>query len=100
MLMPNGKPFTTTFPEDFTIADMFGEKAIRDTYKRAFDEWKTDTVYLTELVITLNLKCWEHYGRGNSKLSQVYEKLYYKTHNYALSHLKGSDARYYFEMTD
>ncbi len=31
----------TTFWEDFTVTEMFGEEAIRDTYKRAKAEWKT-----------------------------------------------------------
>ena len=30
----------TTFWDDFTIADSFGISAIKDTYKRAFEEWK------------------------------------------------------------
>ena len=41
------------FMQDFMIADRFGEAAVRDTYKRAFREWKdnviadwcTDTIY-------------------------------------------------------
>jgi hypothetical protein len=30
----------TTFWDDFSIADRFGVKGIKDTYKRAFEEWK------------------------------------------------------------
>ena len=30
----------TTFWDDFSIADSFGISAIKDTYKRAFEEWK------------------------------------------------------------
>ena len=33
------KPITT-FWDDFSIADRFGISAIKDTYKRAFEEWK------------------------------------------------------------
>lgn len=50
----------TTFWTDFNIADRFGLDAIEDTYKRAFDEWKDDKVYATELVLVLNWKSWEH----------------------------------------
>ena len=32
----NGYTVQTTFWEDFTIADLFGLSAIRDTYNRAF----------------------------------------------------------------
>ena len=44
----------TTFWMDFSIADRFGANAIKDTYNRAFKEWKTNYIYLTELVIVLN----------------------------------------------
>ena len=37
----------TTFWQDFSIADRFGSKAIKDTYKRAFDGWKNNTEYVT-----------------------------------------------------
>ena len=90
----------TTFWADFTIADAFGEKAIEDTYKRAFNEWKSDYIYLTELVMAVNLKCWEHYEKGNEKLSQLYAILYYKCDDYALKHLKGEKLKYYLRTTD
>lgn len=53
------KPITT-FYTDFSIAEPFGESAIKDTYERAFKIWKSDYKYLTELVMVLNWKCWEH----------------------------------------
>ena len=36
----NGYETITSFWSDFTIADRFGVNAIKDTYKRAFNEWK------------------------------------------------------------
>lgn len=59
----------TTFWDDFTIADKYGESGIRDTYKRAFKAWKKDYKFLTELVMVLNWKCWYHHERNNSKFS-------------------------------
>ena len=38
--------FTTTFPSDFSIADRFGVNAIKDTFNRAFGEWKGHYKYL------------------------------------------------------
>ena len=64
MTLPNGYEMTTTFMMDFSIADKFGITAIKDTYKRAFEEWKDSYVYLTELVIVLNLKIWEWYEKN------------------------------------
>ena len=89
----------TTFWQDFCIADAFGAKAIKDTYKRAFEEWKTNCKYLTELVLVLNHKCWAWYGKNNT-LSELYSYLYYKENDWALRNLKGEDLDYYFMTTD
>jgi len=48
--------FKTTFWDDFSIADRFGENGIKDTYNRAFKHWKNDIVFITELVLVLNWK--------------------------------------------
>ena len=64
------------FYGDFTIADGFGEKAIRDTYKRCFESWKDDYEYITELYLVLNHKIWEHY-EFNKSLAKVYDELIY-----------------------
>lgn len=45
----------TTFWQDFSIADMFGAKAIKSTYKQSLKAWKHSTEYITELVMVLNL---------------------------------------------
>lgn len=58
--MTGYKPITI-FWEDFSIADHFGPSAIKDTFRRAFDEWKSDHKYLTELVMVLNWKIWQYY---------------------------------------
>lgn len=92
--------FKTTFWMDFSIADRFGEKAVRDTYKRAFKEWKDDYVYLTELVLVLNWKIWQHYGNGNEKLSRVYDELWRKTQEYGFDNLKGEELSYFIRVLD
>ncbi len=61
--------FFTTFWQDFTIADKFGKDAVLDTYRRAFEEWKGDYRYLTELVMVLNHKIWEHYEKTRRSAS-------------------------------
>ncbi len=97
--LANGYQSKTTFMMDFDIADRFGIPAIKDTYKRAFDEWKSDVIYLTELVIVLNLKIWEHY-QTNQAYAELYNSLYFKAKEYALDTLKGDDFTYFFECTD
>ena len=89
----------TTFWKDFSIADKFGIDAIKDTYKRAFEEWKENYIYLTELVMVLNHKIWEWYGK-NEAIAQVYNDLWEKTDVYACENLKGDELDYFYLTTD
>lgn len=89
----------TTFWEDFTIAETFGEKAIKDTYNRAFNEWKSDYKYLTELVMVLNHKIWQHY-KTNEPVAKVYNELWEKADLYACENLKGEELSYFYRTTD
>ena len=99
MTLPNGYEMKSTFYEDFSIADRFGIDAIKDTYKRAFDEWKDDYVYLTELVITMNWKIWEWYGK-NEQYAKLYNDLWEKTDAYACENLKGDELSFFYQTTD
>ena len=92
--------FTTTFWSDFSIADAFGVDAIKDTYKRAFEEWKNDYRYLTDLVMVLNHKIWEHYEKKNEAYATLYNKLWEETDGYAVENLQGEELRYFYEVTD
>lgn len=95
----NGYKPITTFWMDFSIADKFGHKAVQDTYNRAFRDWKNDYKYLTELVMVLNHKAWQHHGR-NQVLSEIYVVLYEACYNHALETLKGEELKYFFSVTD
>ena len=90
----------TTFWMDFSIADNFGQDAVRDTYNRAFKMWKDSVIYLTELVLVLNRKCWQWNDDGNAALSDLYSDLFYKTQAYAYENLKGADLDYFWRTTD
>lgn len=89
----------TTFFEDFSIADNFGVNAIRDTFKRAFNDWKKDYKYLTELVMVLNWKMWQHY-ETNEEYAKVYEELWGEADEYACNNLKGDELSYFYRTTD
>ena len=95
----NGYEPKTTFWEDFSIADHFGTNAVQDTYNRAFASWKSNVVYLTEMVLVLNHKIWQHYNHNN-KLAALYDKLWRQADDYALTNLKGKDLTYYYQTTD
>lgn len=95
----NGYEMTTTFWQDFSIADKFGVAAIKDTYKRAFNEWKSNYKYLTELVMVLNWKIWQHY-ENNESIARVYNELWEEADLYAQENLHGEEAEYFFRTTD
>lgn len=91
------KPITT-FYTDFSIADKFGVDAIQDTFNRAFEEWKTDYKYLTELVMVMSWKSFEH--QNNLEYANLYSKLYYIADEFARENLKEDELEYYYETTD
>lgn len=93
------KPLTT-FYTDFSIADKFGIDAIKDTYQRASKGWKNNYKYITELVMVLNWKSWEHYGHNDTEKSILYSDLYYELDAWCLDNLKGEELEYYIQTTD
>lgn len=89
----------TTFYEDFSIAEVFGQAAVKDTFNRAFKHWKNDYEYLTELVMALNWKIWEHY-ETNTTLAKLYNELWETADLYAQENLKGEELSYFYRTTD
>ena len=59
-MQETGYDLITTFWEDFSIADKYGIEGVKDTYRRAFNEWKDDYKFFTELTLVLNHKIWQH----------------------------------------
>ena len=76
----------TTFYTDFSIADNFGISAIKDTFKRAFKSWKGNVEYVTELVMALNWKIWEHY-ETNEPVARVYDELWREARDWCYKNL-------------
>ena len=89
----------TTFWQDFSIADSFGLDAVKDTYQRAFSEWRTDYTYLTELVMVLNWKIWQ-WADINNQLAQLYEDLWEQADEYACNNLQGDELLYFYDTVD
>lgn len=89
----------TTFWQDFSIADSFGIKAVADTFKRAFEEWKGNYKYLTELVMVLNHKIFQWYKK-NMQLAELYNKIWKIADGYAVNNLQGNELDYFYDTTD
>ena len=101
----------TTFWSDFNIAEHFGCPAINDTCRRAFEEWKTNVEYVTELVMVLNHKIWQWYDYFNKEtdeelkayldsVSRLYDELWREADDWCCDNLKGKDAEYFYRVTD
>lgn len=100
MRLENGYETFTTFWMDFSIADKFGVNAVNDTYIRAFNEWKYDYKYLTELTLILNMKVWYWYGKSNDVMYKTYLNLWDKCYEYGCNNLKGAELSYYLNVLD
>lgn len=100
MIQDRKEGFTTTFWQDFSIADAFGMAAVKDTFKRAFAEWKDDYLYLTDLVAVLNHKLWQHYNAGNEPMARLYNELWEKAQSYGYDNLKGEELEYFWRVLD
>ena len=94
------KPISTYYT-DFGIAEWYGEKAIKDTYRMAMKNWKDNIKMVTEIVMVLNWKIHQHYHQHNDKMGKLYNELYATTVDYVLSHFTDEeDLSYYFRTTD
>lgn len=97
--MTGYKPITT-FYEDFSIADNFGMAAVKNTFERAFRDAKGFGYdFLTEFVMVLNWKIWEH-CESNEPLARLYDELWRKADLYATENLKGEELAYFYRTTD
>lgn len=100
MLENCGYKTISTFWDDFSIADVFGGDAIKDTYKRAFKEWRSDYKMLTELIMVLNHKIGQHYEQGHDALAHLYNDCWAEADEWAISNLKDDELDYFYRVTD
>lgn len=96
--MTGYKPLTTLYT-DFGIAEAFGVTAIKDTLKNIL-ETTTDHKELTELVMVLNWKIWEHY-ETNDSLARVYNALWEATREHLTRKVFTKEQlKYYYKTVD
>lgn len=94
-------PYTpiTTFFSDLSIAEFYGEKSIRETYRDVMASWGKDIKYITEFSMCLNHKIWQLY-KHNDKIAKVYDELWRKSVDYIVNHFEDEDLSYYYRVTD
>ena len=89
----------STFYADFSVADCYGVKAINDTYKRAFDGWKSNVKMFTELVAALNHKIWA-WHEVNDEYAALYDKLWKEADAYGIDTFKGDELNHFLYVLD
>lgn len=97
--LENGYELKTTFWTDFTIAESFGVDAILDTFTRAFNEWKDNVEYITELAMVMSWKSCHFYGKNNEYMV-TYNNLYHDVDTWCMNNLTNNDLTYYIKITD
>lgn len=90
-------PFTT-FWQDLSIAERFGSRAIRETYRMVKKEWSGDYKYWTELVLVLNHKIWDWYEKDDN-IARTYNDLW-KDADALTEDWEGEKLAYYLRTTD
>ena len=94
-----GYELKTGLWDDFCFADRDGLSAVRNTYRNAMRYNKDDYIALTELVMILNWKIWQHYNK-DKELAKLYNDLWEKTDEYAMNNLKDDELKYFLRTTD
>ena len=88
----------------FDEAEEGGADTIQVIANMAYQRWKDSVEELTDLVMVINHKCWEHYRLGNNELSGLYGDLYYfyyeKAINYREKEKRNEDLTYFIRTLD
>lgn len=93
---------STTFTQDFAIAEAYGIPAIKDTYNRAFAGWKNCYKYLAELAMTLNHRIHHWYykaGEGDER-TVLYNDLWNQLMDWCRANLKGDQLQFFEAVLD
>lgn len=91
----------TLYWQRFSIAESYGKDEVKRVYDKILKESKKDYTLITELVMILNHKSWEHSKyAASSAFCELYTDLYRETNQYALDNLTGKELTYFLDVTD
>lgn len=95
-----GFKFETNVRELFSEAEADDNVSIEELYRKLFREWRNDVKLVAELSMCMNRKIREHHREGDEHLTELYNDLWMRVHNYALDVFTWEDGAYYFKTTD
>ena len=92
------------FWEAFDNAEGGGEETIKVIASMMYQSWKDHIEELTEFVMVVNHKSWNHYERGNTDLCDLYAELYYEYYEKVINMLekegRDEDITYFVRTLD
>lgn len=95
-----GKERKTTFYGDLSIAEVYGARGVKETYRQVMHSWGNNLEFMCEWVVALNQKIWQHHDTNNDKLAKVYNELWRKADDYCRKHFKGEELSKYYAYID
>ena len=88
------------FFADLSIAECYGAKGVKDTYRQVMRSWGKNLDFMCEWVVCLNQKIWQHHDTNNYILAKVYDELWRKADDYCRNHFKGEELSKYYAYID
>lgn len=89
---------------EFDTAELCGPNTIKGLAEAEFDRYKDDIEALTDLVMVINHKSWNHHDMGNDDMCSLYADLYYKYYEQAIEYLekecRDKDLTYFIRTLD
>lgn len=97
----------SNFWEQFTeieIKSNIEEDDFRDLAETLFQAYKNNIIFLTELILVINHKCWYWFENNNGELAKIYSLLYYEYDSFALNYIEKNmtqkEITYYLRTLD
>ena len=72
----------------FDEAEESGEPTVTVIASILYQRWRDSICDLTDLIMVINHKSWDHYQKGNDKFQELYTELYYEYYEKALDYLE------------
>ena len=88
----------------FTDAEETGNMTVITIASILYQRWRDEIHELTDLVMVINHKSWEHYRNGNNGFQELYTDLYYEYYEKAINYLESkkrdSELSYFIRTLD
>jgi len=84
----------TTFTADLSIGEWTsGWSGVFDTLRRCMVEWRDNVEFMSEFVLCVNWKAWEHHARKNANWAKFYSLLYEGVRDLMYDYYEGDDEK-------